>query len=148
MSLTEPNLVFLAQSLSPAVLRVGGSEGDEVIYETPGVPCPPNTSFCLTAQRWIEINQFAQATGNKLAFGLNAMAGRENKTCPLCPWDPTNAAAFLAASKAAGITPFAFEFGNVSPSSSSIHFYNSHHLPTFLRTSLSHSTRHLSPIYL
>ena len=117
MSLTEPNLVYLAKSLSPAVLRVGGSEGDMVFYETPGAPCPPNTTFCLTFARWGEINAFAEATGNKVAFGLNAMAGRLNKTCPLCPWDPTNTAAFLAASKAAGITPYAFEFGNVSPSS-------------------------------
>jgi hypothetical protein len=112
MSLTEPNLVFLAKSLSPAVLRVGGSQGDLVVYDVPGAPCPPNTTFCLTQARWKEINDFAAATGNKVAFGLNAMAGRLNKTCPLCPWDSTNARAFLAASHAAGITPYALEFGN------------------------------------
>lgn len=112
MSLTEPNLVFLAKSLSPAVLRVGGSEGDEVVYETPGVPCPPNTTFCLTQARWAEINAFAASTGNRVAFGLNAMAGRQNRSCKECPWDPTNARAFLAASRASGITPYALEFGN------------------------------------
>jgi len=94
------------------VLRVGGSEGDMVVYDVPGAPCPPNTTFCLTQERWKAINDFAAATGNKVAFGLNAMAGRENKTCKACPWDPTNAAAFLTASHAAGITPYALEFGN------------------------------------
>ena len=115
MSLTEPNLLFLAKSLSPAVLRVGGSEGDLVFYETPTSPCPPDanhTKFCISMQRWAEINAFAATTGNKLAYGLNAMAGRLNKTCPHCPWDPTNTRDFLLYSKAQGITPYAFEFGN------------------------------------
>lgn len=114
MSLDEPNLVFLARSLAPAVLRVGGSEGDLVFYETPSSPCPPDpnaTLFCLTMERWAAINAFAAATGNKVAYGLNAMAGR-NKTCHTCPWDPTNARDFLAHSAAQGIVPFAFEFGN------------------------------------
>jgi heparanase 1 len=115
MSLSEPNLVFLAKSLAPAVLRVGGSEGDLVVYETPTSPCPPDpnrTLFCLTMARWAEINAFAAATGNKVAFGLNAMSGRTNKTCPHCPWDPTNAIDFLKYSQAQGITPAFFEFGN------------------------------------
>lgn len=115
MSLTEPNLVFLAKSLAPAVLRVGGSEGDLVVYETPSSPCPPDpnrTLFCLTMARWAEINAFAAATGNKVAFGLNAMSGRTNKTCPHCPWDPNNARDFLQYSQAQGIAPAFFEFGN------------------------------------
>ena len=114
MSLNEPNLVFLARSLSPAVLRVGGSEGDMVMYETPTSPCPPDpnrTLFCLTMQRWREINAFAASTGNKVAYGLNALFGR-NKTCHSCPWDPTNARAFLEYAKAQSLTPYAFEFGN------------------------------------
>lgn len=120
MSLTEPNLIFLASQLAPAVLRVGGSEGDLVFYETPGSSCPTNLptnlTFCLNMTRWKAINDFASATGNKLAFGLNAMAGRSNGF-PFKPvnnrsWDSTNTRAFLEYSKAAGITPYAFEFGN------------------------------------
>jgi heparanase 1 len=113
MSLTEPNLLFLARSLSPAVLRIGGSQGDLVVYETPNSPCPPNTTFCLTMARWAEINEFAAATDLHIAFGLNAMAGRLNKTCPLCPWDSTNTADFLAYTAAQNWTTLKYlEFGN------------------------------------
>ncbi len=51
-------------------------QGDDVIYELPGQPCPPNTQFCLTMQRWDEINAFAIKVGVSIAFGLNAMYGR------------------------------------------------------------------------
>ncbi len=113
MSLNEPNLLFLAKSLSPAVLRIGGSEGDLVVYETPGKPCPPNTTFCLTMARWEEINDFAAATNLDIAFGLNAMAGRLNKTCPTCPWDSSNTADFLTYTATKNWSTLKYlEFGN------------------------------------
>ena len=113
MSLTEPNLLFLAKSLSPAVLRVGGSEGDLVVYETPGKPCPFNTTFCLTMARWAEINEFAAATNLDIAFGLNAMSGRLNKTCPTCPWDSSNTADFLTYTATKNWSTLKYlEFGN------------------------------------
>jgi heparanase 1 len=112
MSLDEPNLNFLAKALAPAVLRVGGSQGDLVFYELPGQPCPPNTTFCLTMDRWAEITAFAARNDLTLAFGLNAMAGRLNKTCSKCPWDPTNTDAFLAHTAAAKLPVGLFEFGN------------------------------------
>jgi heparanase 1 len=113
MSVTEPNLVYLASQFSPAVLRVGGSEGDDVIYATPSTPCPVNTSFCLSPTRWGEIGAFAQKTGMDIAFGLNALSGRQNKTCRRCPWDSTNTRDFLAnVVIPSGFIPKYAEFGN------------------------------------
>lgn len=113
MSLTEPNLVYLASQLSPAILRIGGSEGDDVIYATPSTPCPFNTSFCLTPTRWGEIGAFAKQTGMTVAFGLNALSGRQNKTCRRCPWDPANARDFLThVVIPSGFIPKYLEFGN------------------------------------
>jgi heparanase len=112
INLTDPNLRTLTAALSPAHLRIGGSEGDNVTYAFGGAPCPANTSFCLTPARWAEIVEFASATGVSIAFGLNAMAGRPAGG----HWDPSSAAAFLAACAAANLTApgtlFAFEFGN------------------------------------
>jgi Glycosyl hydrolase family 79, N-terminal domain len=128
MSLTEPNLIFLAKSLAPAVLRVGGSEGDLVIYETPGKPCPANTTFCLTMTRWAEIQTFVAATGLDLAFGLNAMAGRvnasnPNATCHTCSWDPTNTRDFLAYTAENNYKVKYLEFGNELTPKVDMHTY-------------------------
>ena len=112
MSLDEPNLNFLAKAMAPAILRVGGSQGDLVFYETPGMPCPFNTTFCLTMDRWAEITAFAARNDLTLAFGLNAMAGRLNKTCPKCPWDSANTDAFLSYTAAHKLPVSLFEFGN------------------------------------
>ena len=108
MSLTEPNLAFLTAALAPAHLRVGGSEGDLVVYVLPGYPCAipaeQNSTanpvpFCLNATRWAQIHIFAAQAGVTLAFGLNAMAGRRSASARM---NTSNLAAFIAATAAAG----------------------------------------------
>lgn len=122
MSLDDPDLRFLTGALAPAHLRVGGSEGDLVVYELPGFPCalPPEQNattnpvpFCLNASRWAAIHAFAAEARISLAFGLNAMAGRRNASSKM---DTANLAAFLAATAAAGYDALNtlpwLEFGN------------------------------------
>lgn len=112
MSLTDPNLLYLAGELAPAFLRVGGSEGDNVTYETPTSPCPPGLFFCMTMARWAELANFTAAAGLRMLYGLNAMAGRANASAHM---DLSNIASFLRYLSGAGYdsrTIYAFEFGN------------------------------------
>ena len=113
----DENLTFLATSLSPAYLRVGGSEGDMVQYIFRGASCNTsagaNVTFCLTPERWAEINAWARTTGLKIAFGVNAMTGRVR---PNASMNLSNLDTFLAESAAAGLDasntlPY-LEFGN------------------------------------
>ena len=85
LNLSDPALRTLTAALAPAHLRIGGSQEDMVVYNVHGWECEQasteyaNTTFCLTMERWTQINDFAAATGTTIAFGLNCMAGR-NKT--------------------------------------------------------------------
>eukprot|EP00698_Gefionella_okellyi_P006333 TRINITY_DN15705_c0_g1_i1.p1 TRINITY_DN15705_c0_g1~~TRINITY_DN15705_c0_g1_i1.p1 ORF type:complete len:495 (+),score=89.63 TRINITY_DN15705_c0_g1_i1:27-1511(+) len=112
----SPDLVYLAKQLTPAHLRIGGTEGDIVVYQTPQSPiCPPVPvpgNYCLTMERWDQINQFARESGATIAFGLNAMNGRKG---PNDRMDTTNIREFLqyTSQKAEyANTIFGFEFGN------------------------------------
>ena len=85
LNLSDTRLRTLAAALAPAHLRVGGSQGDMVVYDVRGTECAQastkfaNTTFCLTMARWEEINDFAASTGLTIAMGLNCMAGRDAK---------------------------------------------------------------------
>ena len=137
----------LAPEDSNVFLRLGGSLCDFVRYDFPGShddECrdfsdPTNTtrvgyelgSGCLKTDRWDELNHFcADIPGCTLIFGINALIGRENSTCPAdtdCHWDSadnacctewsgnwnsSNAEALLRYTEAQGYDIYAFEFGN------------------------------------
>ncbi len=113
LNLSDTRLLTLTAALSPAHLRVGGSEGDNVTYAVKGNECTPNaTNFCLTMAKWDEIHAFAAQTGVTVAFGLNAMAGRVGAGHA----DLTQVASLFAYSSAKGYgattTLAAFEYGN------------------------------------
>ena len=124
LDLQNPRLRALAKALSPANLRIGGSDADAAVYnqEFPGgIECPPDVlkgKVCLTPARWDETIAFADATGLRIAFTLNMMAGRCGK--PSCghtgtgPWDPSNARALLTytAKKYPDFSQHGFELGN------------------------------------
>ena len=105
LDLQNKKLKTLAKALSPANLRLGGSDADAAVYneEFPGgIKCPPDVvakHVCLSPSRWDEIIRFANDAGLRIAFTLNMMAGRCGK--PSCghtgsgPWDPSNAKALL-----------------------------------------------------
>jgi heparanase 1 len=112
INFTDPRIETLASAFAPAHLRVGGSEQDEVWYAVDG-PCPSDvdSAFCLSMDRWDEINAFAAATGWTVLFGLNAMNGRVNSSSR---FDPTNLDAFLrwTAGRRNYTALWGFAFGN------------------------------------
>ena len=116
IDLQNKRLKNLARAMSPAFLRVGGSEGDDAVYDIDGA-CSrsrggsgvPDPAYCMTVPRWKELMGFATDAGLDVAFGLNVMYGRNCTTrcakqpCPAgntgygtcSPWDPSNAIALL-----------------------------------------------------
>jgi hypothetical protein len=77
VDLSNSRLRSLARGLSGGTFRVGGTHGDSVIYggSTAATACPAVRRrcypICLTPARWEAIVDFANASGLKLAFGLN-----------------------------------------------------------------------------
>lgn len=112
-----------------SVLRIGGGASDCTVYAVgpqpyPTVECGVNrwaaggvqynapctsscpgsnisgVSWCLTMQRWDELNAFAGETGLKIIYGLSGFHGQGGKHAvggwkQSRPWDPTNVKALL-----------------------------------------------------
>ena len=99
IDLHDPRLRSLTAALAPANLRVGGSNADLAVYDASfrgGEDCPPEAvekKVCLSAARWDAIVDFAEATGLRLVFCLNMMAGRGADGRG--EWDGANARALL-----------------------------------------------------
>lgn len=111
IDLENQDFKALAAAFAPAHLRIGGSEGDCIVYEVSGGDCAaypmePNTfcynnsegsgfagAFCLSMQRFDALVDFAVAAGWSVAFGLNAMLGRGGNASQ--PMDTRNVRALL-----------------------------------------------------
>lgn len=93
------------------VLRIGGSEGDSIYYDTTGAGCPASwdPDFCLNMTKWEAMVEFASTTGMRIVFGLNAMNGRKSKTQQL---NFTNIEALLNYTAAHKMDVYGFELGN------------------------------------
>eukprot|EP01084_Bolivina_argentea_P004810 9112_1 len=91
LDLSNTNLIALTKAITPAVLRIGGSPEDSIIYNIsgaclnikpslPGYGCSEASNTqpygCLNESRWTQINEFAYKTNVTLVFGLNACYGR------------------------------------------------------------------------
>ena len=141
-------LVALGGALvaQPFYLRLGGSLVDFVRYEVPGYEgecvefSAPTTDTrvgyelgtgCLKQERWDDLNNFCSSiAGCELIFGLNALVGRQNSTCPAgtdcqfdsennpcCTswsgsWDPTNARQLIEYSASQNHSLYGYELGN------------------------------------
>ena len=140
-------IAALAPNDSEVFLRLSGSLCDFVRYDFPGShddECRPFSdatnstrigyelgSGCLSTDRWDDLNSFcSDIPGCTLVFGINALYGRTNATCPegtnchweyddnpCCTewsgdWDPSNAEALLRYTHDQGYPVYAFEFGN------------------------------------
>ncbi|GMI43746.1 hypothetical protein TrCOL_g13542 [Triparma columacea] len=140
-------------------LRLGGSLCDFVRYDFPGShdgTCrdfsdPTNAtrvgyelgSGCLRVDRWDELNGFcSDIEGCNLIFGVNALIGRTNETCPAdvdchndagsnpcCTtwsgnWNQSNAEALLRYTHDKGYKIYGYEFGNELAGSSGIQATN------------------------
>ncbi|XP_063963881.1 heparanase-like isoform X1 [Lytechinus pictus] len=87
-------LQTLLRGLSPAIVRVGGRSGDEVIFALNGssntIPHPwINVNHFLTGEQWRNLNEFCLKSKVDLAFTLNLDLRKGNA------WDPTNAKELL-----------------------------------------------------
>ena len=94
---SSARLRALAAALAPGVLRLGGTLDKVIQYwlpdehgaATPAPPaCRPNPGnfsgaeasyLCLNATRWAEVNEFAEATGLRLVFGLSLNATQNQR---------------------------------------------------------------------
>jgi hypothetical protein len=118
LNLDNPLLIQATKALSPGHLRIGGSEGDVLVYDVPSKnsSCASrgvtDALMCLTMPRWEKLVAFADQTGVQLVFGLNAMNGRKDNQSPL---DFTNIEAFLSYSAEHKLKVKGFELGNEKP---------------------------------
>ena len=95
INFTAPRLLNLAKALHPAMLRIGGTAQDSLIfqsnlsnYQTEHFRGKP---FNMTTDTWDNINQFAIGAGWDLIFGLNALMRNSSSGS----WDSRNAQELL-----------------------------------------------------
>lgn len=109
---SRPVLRKLAAELSPAYLRLGGTDADRIAYDlrdTPVVPPPPPYRWVLTRTQWDAANAFASQVGFRLMFTLNAGPGPRDRDGR---WQPDQARALIAYSAARGHPVELWELGN------------------------------------
>lgn len=119
-----PRLSQLARTLAPAVIRIGGSPQDSLVYQPLGGECPagtpaPNNYYCsqvqplvydcLTTSRWRELTDFMADAGLKLVLGLNGCLGRPARNESV---DIAALSRFLNDTATQGLKVYGFELGN------------------------------------
>ena len=85
VNFTSERLFNLAKGLSPAFLRVGGTNGDFLIYDE-GLQKPKNLSnFTITHQDLDKIHLLSYKAGWDVVFGLNVFLRKQDGS-----WDASN----------------------------------------------------------
>ncbi|EFJ07718.1 hypothetical protein SELMODRAFT_133100 [Selaginella moellendorffii] len=122
-----PKFWFFLAALYPLTLRLGGSLQDRMFYKVGRSAQRPCSNFvkqqnsifgfsegCLNMSRWLELNSLFQRTGASVAFGLNALNGRQrvSKGVYSGSWDSTNAEDFIKFTHDSKIAIAAWELGN------------------------------------
>jgi len=111
---SRPRLINMAKALSPALLRVGGTTGDEVYYDLSDPPLsdpPGNYSYIMTKAEYDNLNQFVAEIGYELVFGLNLGPGAR-LTDSISSWNSTNAQDLLKYTAQMQYPVLGFELGN------------------------------------
>jgi heparanase 1 len=88
---SRPRLRALASELSPAFLRIGGTDADRVIYDMSPDPieeAPEGFEFVLTAAQLDGVFEFAETLDYDVMFTLSAGRGTRNEDGE---WTPTMA---------------------------------------------------------
>ena len=109
----RPRLDALARGLSPAYLRIGGSESDKAYYDlgadgTAG-KIPAGYKSVMTRAEWDAVNAFAHRNDLNIVFTLNA--GPASRL-PDGSWNSRNAAALMEYSASRGYQVSVWELGN------------------------------------
>lgn len=76
LKFNDPLLVALSSHLAPTVLRIGGTDQNDFGYDMGSdqpMICECHKPCTMTAPYWHEVNQFLEATGLSLLFGLSPM---------------------------------------------------------------------------
>eukprot|EP01084_Bolivina_argentea_P146951 257187_1 len=142
LDLSNPDLIALTKAISPAILRIGGTPQDSIIFnisgecnENYGLPkynCSKtkfnntlNTEYygCINKTRWKQINEFGLATNVTVIYGLNACYGRKSHTSPM---NMSNVENLIDFTNSLGDTSiFGFEYGNEIDSHIDVNVYSS-----------------------
>ncbi|KAH9512227.1 hypothetical protein Btru_041186 [Bulinus truncatus] len=111
----------LAQALSPAFVRIGGTAADFLHFDPSRQPnIPPKTrghtgkqmqslhqqNLILTGERWTDVTRFCENAGWDVIFDFNVFIRKNNR------WDPRKAKLLLDYSTANNISVSAFQLGN------------------------------------
>ena len=89
INFTAPRVVNMARALGPAMLRVGGTSEDALIFEGTTKLDGKESNFTMNTTEWDAVNMFVEAVGWDIIFGLNVLL-RKNGA-----WDSANAEELL-----------------------------------------------------
>ena len=89
INFTAPRIINMAKALAPAMLRVGGTSGDFIIFEETTKLNSKESNFTMNTTQWDAVNMFVEAVGWDFIFGLNVLL-RKNGS-----WNGTNAEELL-----------------------------------------------------
>jgi heparanase 1 len=108
----RPGLRTYAGALSPALLRVGGSEADKLYYDLRADPVaepPDGFEYVLRRSRWEALVSFADAVGMRLVFTVNAGPGPRDRRGL---WTAENARHLMTAVREERHPVLGWELGN------------------------------------
>jgi len=114
LDLGSPELARWAAKLSPALVRVGGTEADRIGYgfHRDGPPGPVDRSlqsFVLKGALWKRLNHWARDCGFQVLFTVSAGPGSRDDRLQ---WRPEEAARLFRHSRRKGYPIAGWEFGN------------------------------------
>ena len=101
LNLKSMSVINMGKALAPAMLRIGGTSEDFVIFKNllessstsmyssnKPLNVKDRSNITLSASQWDAINQFTQEVGWEMVFGLNVFL---RNPWPHGPWDTANA---------------------------------------------------------
>ncbi len=110
---TRPRLHALAKELTPAYLRIGGSEADVVQYDLSDNPPEEATEpfeFVFDKAKWDALNRFALDMGFEVFFTLNGGPGNRNEEDK--SWQTDRAREWMSYTVEQGYPVTLWELGN------------------------------------
>jgi heparanase 1 len=110
----RPRLDTLTHALTPAYLRIGGSESDKAYYDLKtddafATTAPPKYQSAMTRAEWDAANAFAKRNGLQVVFTLNAGPGSRNSDGS---WNSANAAELMTYTAQKNYPIAVWELGN------------------------------------